>query len=490
MRVEMFEVVYEEDVFIGLIAATFAAICAYAYWFLTEPSEESHVTKGLLVYRQGTLSKGKVQKLRKQNLNVWERSSETERKLKAYTVHGSDAVQVNVVYWKHPYKKYLIRANDFHQVIADLKLQEMQKIFLHLGAKKIMLSRVENKNTTEGGHASVGVMDYGVEAKANKNRGQYGSCDISTDLESPALNSRVVRHKRGKLELLFNPNELGLVFYDHEPTWQAVVESRQQSWTKKTRCKVEHKHDYGLNVAFAAKVEGIVDLDIGAVSRKSHAVVQEYEVAFFGQNDYAEKVDAKPNSNPSLNKELLEASEIGQKDMVEELLDRGAAVDAKNNYGWTPLYEASGSGHKDVVEVLLDRGAAVDAKDDDGCTPLHAASHQGHKDVVEVLLDRGAAVDAKDDDGCTPLHAASHQGHKDVVEVLLDRGAAVDAKDDDGWTPLYAASTNGHKKVVEVLLDRGAAVDAENNYGWTPLYAASESGHKEVVKVLKQHSGR
>eukprot|EP00957_Ditylum_brightwellii_P177018 13485376-Ditylum_brightwellii.AAC.1 len=114
----------------------------------------------------------------------------------------------------------------------------MQKIFLHLGAKKITLSRVENKNTTGEGHASVGVMDYGVEAKANKNQGQYGSCDISTDLESPALNSRVVRHKRGKLELLFNPNELGLVFYDHEPTWQAVVESRQQSWTKKTRCNV------------------------------------------------------------------------------------------------------------------------------------------------------------------------------------------------------------------------------------------------------------
>eukprot|EP00957_Ditylum_brightwellii_P152803 11631429-Ditylum_brightwellii.AAC.1 len=57
----------------------------------TEPTEESRVTKGLLVYRQGTLSKGKVQKLRRKDLNVWERSSETERKLEAYAVHGSDA---------------------------------------------------------------------------------------------------------------------------------------------------------------------------------------------------------------------------------------------------------------------------------------------------------------------------------------------------------------------------------------------------------------
>jgi len=484
MRVEMFEVVYEEDVFIGLIAATFAAICAYAYWFkttthITEPSEESHVTKGLLVYRQGTLSKGKVQKLRKQNLNVWERSSETERKLKAYTVHGSDAVQVNVVYWKHPCKKYLIRANDFHQVIADLKLQEMQKIFLHLGAKKIMLSRVENKNTTEGGHASVGVMDYGVEAKANKNRGQYGSCDISTDLESPALNSRVVRHKRGKLELLFNPNELGLVFYDHEPTWQAVVESRKQSWTKETRCKVEHKQDYGLNVAFAANVVGIVDLDIGAVSTKSHAVVQEYEVTFFGQGAYAAKVVARPNSNPSLNKELIDASRNGQKDIVEVLLDRGAAVDAKTKEGFTPLYAASGTGHKEVAKVLLDRGAAVDGRcGSGGWTNLIRASENGHKEVVKVLLNRGAAVDGRcSRGGLTPLYVASENGHKEVVRVLLDRGAAIDAKTKKRFTPLCIASENGHKEVVEVLVDRGAAVDDKTKKGFTPLYATNMKFH-------------
>ncbi len=56
-------------------------------------------------------------------------------------------------------------------------------------------------------------------------------------------------------------------------------------------------------------------------------------------------------------------------------------------------------GHETVMQLLLDRGAAIEAKDHSGLTALLCATYQGHKAIVQLLLDRGAAIEAKDQDG-------------------------------------------------------------------------------------------
>ena len=48
---------------------------------------------------------------------------------------------------------------------------------------------------------------------------------------------------------------------------------------------------------------------------------------------------------------------------------------------------ASGVGQAAVVETLLDRGAALEARDDNGGTALMLASGMGQSAVVETLLD-------------------------------------------------------------------------------------------------------
>ena len=140
-----------------------------------------------------------------------------------------------------------------------------------------------------------------------------------------------------------------------------------------------------------------------------------------------------------------------------------------------------------MVELLVEKGAAVDAKIDTGATPLHIAAHKGHESVVKVLLQKGAAVDAKKDTGVTPLHMAAHKGHESVVKVLLEKGAAVDAKIDTDWTPLHIAAHKGHESVVKVLLEKGAAVDAKSKGNETPLHIAAHTGHESVVKVLLEN---
>jgi ankyrin repeat protein len=67
-----------------------------------------------------------------------------------------------------------------------------------------------------------------------------------------------------------------------------------------------------------------------------------------------------------------------------ELLDHGADIDAKDNYGRTSLHRACANGHVSIVTELLSRGANTEAKDNgDGNTPLHVA--RGRFPVVEAL---------------------------------------------------------------------------------------------------------
>ena len=55
---------------------------------------------------------------------------------------------------------------------------------------------------------------------------------------------------------------------------------------------------------------------------------------------------------------------------MRKLLDEGAPVDEKDEYGRTALTEASRMGHTEVVQLLLDKGASVDAKDERDNTAL------------------------------------------------------------------------------------------------------------------------
>ena len=134
-------------------------------------------------------------------------------------------------------------------------------------------------------------------------------------------------------------------------------------------------------------------------------------------------------------------------------------VDIKeNDNGSTPLHVAAYKGYTSVIDHLLTRGAAIDAKTDNGMTPLHIAADEGHTAIVDHLLNRGAAIDAKNKGGWTPLHIAAQEGHTAIGEHLLTRGAAIDAKTDNGTTPLWMAENQGHNEVAALLRSKGGTL--------------------------------
>ena len=83
------------------------------------------------------------------------------------------------------------------------------------------------------------------------------------------------------------------------------------------------------------------------------------------------------------------------------------------------MYAAGRNGHTQVVEYLLDHGAAIDAKGVFGATALHWAAINGHRNTIELLVARGANLDIRDDrfDG-TPEDWAREGGHMEIAEIL------------------------------------------------------------------------
>ena len=259
--------------------------------------------------------------------------------------------------------------------------------------------------------------------------------------------------------------------------------------------------------------------------------------------------------------ELHEAVEKGDIEAVKQLITGGADVNEKAvDDRWTPLHYAASRGCKEIAVLLIAKGAAVNAKDEDGETPLDQAQvmistsppeikaarkeiadilrkHGGktgadferneadldRKEIAELLIDKGVNVvgvdgvspqdwvekvatedigavkeyldagtdvNATNHLGWTPLQVAAQEGLNEIAELLIATGADVNVKrGDTGWTLLHYAACDGHKEVIELLIVKGADVNAKNRGGETPLDYAIGENHTETADLLRKHGG-
>ena len=198
----------------------------------------------------------------------------------------------------------------------------------------------------------------------------------------------------------------------------------------------------------------------------------------------------------NLDQQLIAVAKRGDAAQVENLLERGAAVNAREHNGqltlmnYTALMWAAYKGHGNVVKVLLAHGADISVRDSEKRTPLMMAASAGHLDIVRMLADAGADIHARSNYSDTALFMAASGGHRAVLAWLIEKGAAVDEVNDTGETALMAAALRGHTRVVEILVKSGARVDAMDETGSTALMMASmgvlyqDGGSAETARLL------
>ena len=212
-------------------------------------------------------------------------------------------------------------------------------------------------------------------------------------------------------------------------------------------------------------------------------------------------------------------------DLVDRLIAAGAHVNAKNDYGATPLSEAAVVGNVQVIRKLLAAGADVEAPNGDGQsvlmiiartsnveaaklligkranvnaveqwrgqTPLMWAVAEAQPAMVKLLVEHGAKVNARStvnvwerqvtaeprmqarpSGGFTPLLYAARKGCLECAQILIKAGADKDLNDPDNVSPLLLATLNFNFDVAAFLVKQGANVNKWDTWGRSPIYAA------------------
>ena len=173
--------------------------------------------------------------------------------------------------------------------------------------------------------------------------------------------------------------------------------------------------------------------------------------------------------------QLFAATVAGDVAEVEILLDDGAAVDARNERGFTSLIAAAAYGRTGVASALIEAGAAVDARGPNGNTALLIAAQEGHADITALLIAQGADTQARNNHGGTAISFAIGWGHRDIVNQLREA-----LEDDESPSMPMVAFVIGLIAVVGVPVLAVSSLRGAEDFSpaQIELLAAGELAHK------------
>lgn len=188
-------------------------------------------------------------------------------------------------------------------------------------------------------------------------------------------------------------------------------------------------------------------------------------------------------------------------DLITEKMDLNFIIDVPSEMRGekdteiTPLLHAVAGGHSEMVEFLLQHGAAVNFHPDETGSALHWAAWRGNIKVVRVLLRHGALVDERNYYGETPLIlAATNSADISVVKELIAAGANIHAQSKAGDNAVMGAAWQHHLDTVQLLVGLGVDACAKNNKGETAIDQArsnlnEDPGKHEIIAFLQEKCG-
>jgi Ankyrin repeats (3 copies)/Ankyrin repeat len=152
---------------------------------------------------------------------------------------------------------------------------------------------------------------------------------------------------------------------------------------------------------------------------------------------------------------------------------------SRNEHRRTPLHHAAAVNRPDIVRLLLELGAAVDATDDAGGTPLSTAAREHADPAIIAILERaGARPD---------LLTAVTLGRYDLAARLLREDPTRIGPDGRDTIALHRLVAGKNAAVARWLIDRGVDVNAKRvlwDCNQTALHVTAEHGLVELAGLL------
>ena len=221
-----------------------------------------------------------------------------------------------------------------------------------------------------------------------------------------------------------------------------------------------------------------------------HLAVVKMLLDFGADINWTDKLGSSP---------LLNACFYQQKEIVAELLRRGADIKQISFYGGV----LSSVADTRLLKLLITAGADVNERSfaDGEETPLFFACLGGRLEIAEILLESGADIDAKNDMGRTALWEVCLANDEDtaeklresfpkVVEFLADHGADVSLHDECSSILTDACDTKFKTatEIVRILLKKmpREMLFYKDCDGLTALDIAKKHKNKELIEVLME----
>ncbi|HYF61781.1 MAG TPA: sigma-70 family RNA polymerase sigma factor [Herpetosiphonaceae bacterium] len=210
-----------------------------------------------------------------------------------------------------------------------------------------------------------------------------------------------------------------------------------------------------------AEIAASLEISGGAVKKRLHDARQTMKERLSVMSE--EFISVRPPQQLSLTVQFLITVRTRNLARVRELLARDPGlvhareerdlamprrVYAPLSGGFTALHRAAGDGAAELAALLLQAGADVNARSNFGETPLHSAVSANHPEAAALLLSRGADPNAALPIGLTPLHWAVMRGYRPLIDALLAAGADPDRPDQHGRTPRDWARIKGFELVA------------------------------------------
>lgn len=191
---------------------------------------------------------------------------------------------------------------------------------------------------------------------------------------------------------------------------------------------------------------------------------------------------------------LMMASREGDLELVRALIDSGAGVDEKSDYGYTPLVFACWKGHLDIAQLLIGAGAEVSVQTGEvpssfetvagqpPTTALAMAIKNQNAEVAELLTNEGAKIDP------VSLAMAGKAGNFFILEQAKNRGISFNTYSGNEFepSPLCSSIQAGRLDVVRWLFENGAELDIVLKRSH-PLKPAVRFLRPEIVQYLLEN---
>eukprot|EP00906_Rhabdomonas_costata_P011470 RCo016346 len=201
----------------------------------------------------------------------------------------------------------------------------------------------------------------------------------------------------------------------------------------------------------------------------------------------------KEDPNNTWNMQFMAASKAGNRELMAELLEKGAVVDhvvregvAEETTLNTPFTAAVRAGSIEMFRHLASLGADVNFEMERRTTAVHYAVQHDFVEVAEALMQLKPDTTKKNELGHTAVQLAIFSNKVEMAHLLLKNGAFHDFRYRGAgpYTLTQQACISGDLGLLEALLELGDSVHQRDSHGNTLVHLAAEHQRHNIIEEL------